>query len=199
VKRLALAAVAALAFAVLAAPAASENTTHHHTRPEARCLLGSFEVFSGRVWRPARWRRGAPPASTIAAAHARIGCAPTASHRKAMKATWRRDRAAYYQRRHYRLRWGRCTDAGPITDCIHGAALTYGADEGWMLAVMYCESTGNRYAHNASGAESWFQFLPSTWETTPYGGRDITSAKWQSLAAAWMDVVGRSGEWVCQG
>jgi len=102
VKRLALAAVAAVTLAIaLAAPAVSENSTAHHSRPEARCLLPSFEVFAAKVWAPKRWHRGAPPASTIAAAHRRIGCAPTKSHRVAMKHAWHRDRHAFYHRRHH--------------------------------------------------------------------------------------------------
>jgi hypothetical protein len=67
-----------------------------------------------------------------------------------------------------------------------------------MLSVSMCESTWNRFAVNgSSGSTGLFQFIPSTWATTPYGGRDIYSAKWQSLAAAWMWRQGRSGEWVC--
>jgi hypothetical protein len=117
-----------------------------------------------------------------------------------MKRTWRADKRDYFRHRAYKLRWGDCTDTGPVPDCIHGAALTYGADESWMLRVSYCESTWNRFAVNgSSGSTGLFQFIPSTWATTPYGGRDIYSAKWQSLAAAWMYVQGRSGEWVCSG
>lgn len=129
----------------------------------------------------------------------RIDRARGCGYRGKLLARWERDKRAFYRHRVYRLRWGNCGDSGPIRDCIHGAALTYGADEGWMLGVSLCESGWERYAHNPSGAESWFQFLPSTWATTPYGGRDITSAKWQSLAAAWMWTQGRQNEWVCQG
>lgn len=41
-----------------------------------------------------------------------------------------------------------------------------------------------------------FQFSWSTWGTTPYARRGSPkSAKWSSLAAAWMERHGRSGEW----
>lgn len=115
-----------------------------------------------------------------------------------LKVIWRHDKRQFYEYRRYKLRWGECSDSGPVPDCIHGATLTYGADEAWMLRVSYCESTWNRFAVNPSGSTGLFQFMPSTWATTPYGNRDIYSAKWQSLAAAWMQAVaGRSGEWVC--
>ena len=42
------------------------------------------------------------------------------------------------------------------------------------------------------------QFMPSTWNGTPYRARSIWSAKWSALAAAWMYNQKRSGEWVCK-
>jgi hypothetical protein len=107
VKRLALAAVAVIALASYATATAAQTTsTAQSTRapkPARTCLLPAFEVFSAKVWAPKRWERGAPPASTIEAAHRRIGCAPTSSHRTAMKRTWKRDRHAFYARRHLML------------------------------------------------------------------------------------------------
>lgn len=146
-KRLALVAVAALTLAIAtAAPAIPENTAHHNTPPEARCLLPSFEVFSGRVWRPAHWRRGDPPASTIAAAHRRIGCAASASHRHAMKAAWRQDRRAYNRYRELRL-----------------VAPYPGNGEWWAIPwpIVECESlsSGLWTAANPSGAVGPYQLL----------------------------------------
>lgn len=186
-----------LAFAFLA-PA-----SHHH---DAGAICGGHVVtakqtrgFAAKVWDLDRWRRGAPSERVRKAHHRHLRCAAGPNHRKVIRHRWRAHKRAFYRHRAYKLRWGDCTDAGPVPDCIHGAALTYGADESWMLRVSYCESTWNRYATNgSSGSTGLFQFLPSTWATTPYAGRSIWSVRWQSLAAAWMFVSGRSGEWVCQ-
>lgn len=49
----------------------------------------------------------------------------------------------------------------------------------------------------SSSASGLYQFLFSTWMSTPYGkaGFSIWSPYAQSLAAGWMHTVGRSGEW----
>lgn len=101
----ALATVVALAMAGIVATTAATSESKTNTKqsnpPEARCLLPSFEVFAAKVWAPRRWQRGAPPGATIAAAHRRIGCAPSPAHRHAMKAIWRADRRAFEKRGHY--------------------------------------------------------------------------------------------------
>lgn len=186
-----------IAMSATASPAAAP-TTIKPLGPPPQCTAKAFRVFSQAVWRLGAWERGKPPAKVIQAQRRLLACA-NAAHRKAMKRTWRKDKAAFYAHRSYKLRWGDCSHSGPVPDCIHGAALTYGADESWMLNVSMCESRWDRFAANPSGATGLFQFLPSTWATTPYGGRSIYSVKWQSLAGAWMQINGRSGEWVCQG
>lgn len=65
-----------------------------------------------------------------------------------------------------------------------------------LYRVMMGESGGNPYAQNASGASGLFQFMPSTWRGTPYGGCSIWDAKSQCYAAAWMFSQGRQREWV---
>jgi hypothetical protein len=65
-----------------------------------------------------------------------------------------------------------------------------------LYRVMMGESGGNPYAQNASGASGLFQFMPSTWRNTPYGGCSIWDAKSQCYAAAWMFSCGRQREWV---
>jgi hypothetical protein len=166
-----------------------------------RITASQAKSFIDRTWDPDRWQRkgGEPKPATIVAYRHRLKCAAGLGHRRAIRDHWRRDKRAFYRHRSYKLRWGDCSDAGPVSDCIHGAALTYGADEGWMLRVSYCESTWNRFAVNgSSGSSGLFQFIFSTWRTTPYGERSIWSVRWQSLAAAWMWKQGRSGEWVCE-
>lgn len=93
----------------------------------------------------------------------------------------------------------RCSQRNPRA-CVKRAILAYhlsGWQSSWMYRVAGCESTWNPYAHNSSGASGLYQFLPSTWATTPYGRHSIWSAKWQALAAAWMLRQGRSREWEC--
>jgi hypothetical protein len=85
--------------------------------------------------------------------------------------------------------------------CIHRAALKYRVPEGLLRRKAWCESRLNPRAYNAgSGAAGLFQFLSSTWWTTPYGRRSVWAAKWNALAAGWMHSarVGRGGEWSCR-
>jgi soluble lytic murein transglycosylase-like protein len=85
-----------------------------------------------------------------------------------------------------------------VVPCIRRAALRYRVSYQMLLRKARCESNLNPYARNPSGSSGLFQFLPSTWATTPYAGRSIWSARWNALAAGWMHAAGRGGEWVCQ-
>jgi hypothetical protein len=82
-------------------------------------------------------------------------------------------------------------------EAIHAAFVGHPA-LGWALRVAACESTFNPYAWNPSGASGLFQFMPSTWRTTPYGTASIWDPMAQALAARWMYENGRIGEWVCR-
>lgn len=80
---------------------------------------------------------------------------------------------------------------------IRKAARKYHQPVADAMRVAECESgfdPNNSYA----GHYGLFQFLPSTFATTPYRNRDIWSPKWNSYAAMWMWSVGRRGEWACQ-
>ena len=93
-----------------------------------------------------------------------------------------------------------CSQANP-RKCVRHAILVYrlkGANAAWMYRIAGCESTWNPYAKNASGSSGLFQFLPSTFAGTPYARHSIWSAKYNSLAAAWMVTQGRQSEWVCK-
>jgi hypothetical protein len=86
-----------------------------------------------------------------------------------------------------------------ILGFISDAAKKYGQSENAMVRVARCESTLNPCALNRSGPYyGLFQFLKSTWKTTPYGDRDIYDPEAQALAAAWMWKEGRKNEWACQ-
>lgn len=61
-----------------------------------------------------------------------------------------------------------------------------------------CESGVSTFARNRSGARGLYQFLPSTWASTPFEGFSIWSPYAQALAAGWMNTHGRGGEWVCR-
>lgn len=70
----------------------------------------------------------------------------------------------------------------------------------WALRVAKCESGYNPAAHNPSGASGLFQFLPSTFASTPIGkaGGSIWDPVASAQAAAWMYSQGRQNEWSCK-
>lgn len=86
-----------------------------------------------------------------------------------------------------------------IIDIIYEAAAYYGQNGDDMLRVARCES--NLDPNNVTPpyqASGLFQFLPSTWASTPYANQDIFDPEANAYAAAWMWSVGRRNEWVCQ-
>lgn len=85
-----------------------------------------------------------------------------------------------------------------VSEAINLAGATYGNGSTlWRKAR--CESGLNPQARNlSSAATGLYQFLPSTWASTPYAGFPITSPYANALAAGWMHRQGRGGEWVCQ-
>lgn len=90
-------------------------------------------------------------------------------------------------------------EADGIIGIIYAAADAYGQPREDMLRVAKCESVLNPNAVNASsGASGLFQFMPSTWETTPYADQDIFDPVANANAAAWMWDNGRRNEWTCQ-
>jgi len=90
----------------------------------------------------------------------------------------------------------RCSQARPVP-CIRAAAGRYRQPVADMLRVARCESGLDPY-NSYAGHFGLFQFLRSTWATTPYRGRWIFSARYQALAAAWAWSVRRRSEWACQ-
>lgn len=81
---------------------------------------------------------------------------------------------------------------------ITQAANKYNQSPEDMLRVAQCESNLDPYAVNPSGSYGLFQFIRSTWKSTPYGKEDIFDPQANSEAAAWMWSQGRKSEWVCQ-
>jgi hypothetical protein len=86
-----------------------------------------------------------------------------------------------------------------ILGFISKAAKEYGQSENVMVRVARCESTLNPCALNPDGPYyGLFQYLKSTWRTTPFGDRDIYDPEAQALATGWMWKEGRKNEWACQ-
>jgi hypothetical protein len=85
-----------------------------------------------------------------------------------------------------------------VSEAIGLACATYG-DCSTLWRKARCESGLNAGARNlSSAATGLFQFMPSTFNSTPYGGFSIYSPYANALAAGWMHAHGRGGEWVCQ-
>jgi uncharacterized protein YraI len=100
---------------------------------------------------------------------------------------------------------GTSTDGGSnagsndIVSIIYAAADRYGQPRADMLRVARCESNLNPRARNASsGASGLFQFIPSTWQSTPYRDQNIFDPWASANAAGWMWANGRRNEWSCQ-
>lgn len=94
----------------------------------------------------------------------------------------------------YRLRH-RCNHS--VTACIDRAAHLHRVNASMLRGRAWCESRLDPGASNGTHF-GLFQFAPSTYASTPYARRgSIWSAKWNALAAAWMQRVGRGNEWVC--
>lgn len=97
---------------------------------------------------------------------------------------------------------GRCKNRHSeqeILRFIARAAKKYGQSKKAMERVARCESALDPCAVNRSGPYyGLFQFLKSTWKTTPYKNRSIWDPEAQALAAAWMWKQGRKNEWACQ-
>lgn len=83
------------------------------------------------------------------------------------------------------------------------ASVAYRVSFNTLYRKASCETGGtlSPFAYNRSShASGLFQFLPSTWRSTPYGRYSIWDPYANALAAAWMHspAVGRGGEWVCR-
>jgi hypothetical protein len=114
---------------------------------------------------------------------------------------WRAQHRLVTALRH-RLRQQRRTllSSPTVSEAINLAAATYGhSDELWRKAR--CETGGSfdpRSRNLSSAASGLFQFLGSTWRSTPYAGFSVFSPYANALAAGWMHAHGRGGEWACQ-
>jgi len=85
-----------------------------------------------------------------------------------------------------------------IVQIIYDAAARYGQSGEDMLRVARCESGLYPYAEGRLGELGIFQFMTSTWATTPYANFDIFDPWASANATGWMWANGRRAEWVCQ-
>jgi hypothetical protein len=91
------------------------------------------------------------------------------------------------------------TSENEILGYIAAAARKYDQSKQAMVRVARCESGLDPCAVNRSGPYyGLFQFLKSTWRSTPYGDQDIFDPQAQALAAGWMWEQGRKDEWACK-
>ena len=82
---------------------------------------------------------------------------------------------------------------------IDQAAHKYGQSKSTMIRVARCESNLDPCAVNRKGPYyGLYQYLKSTWRSTPYGDRDIYDPKAQAMATGWMWKQGRKNEWACK-
>jgi hypothetical protein len=82
---------------------------------------------------------------------------------------------------------------------IRRAARKYGQSRKAMIRVARCESNLDPCAYNRSGPYyGLYQYLKSTWKSTPYHNHDIYDPKAQALATGWMWKQGRKNEWACK-
>jgi hypothetical protein len=85
-----------------------------------------------------------------------------------------------------------------IHEAIALASTVYRVPYSTLNRKAWCESRFSPSARNPSGAMGLFQFLGSTWRTTPFAGFSPYDPLAAALAAGWMHLVGRGGEWSCR-
>jgi soluble lytic murein transglycosylase-like protein len=67
------------------------------------------------------------------------------------------------------------------------------------LRIMNCESLGDPYAYNRSGASGLFQLMPIWYQGgTPYGTFDPFNPEMNVAAAAWLWSTSGWAPWVCR-
>jgi uncharacterized protein YraI len=85
-----------------------------------------------------------------------------------------------------------------IIAIIYAAAREFGLDGAEMVRIARCESNLDPYNVTPPyAATGLFQFLPSTWASTPYAHDNIFDPALNAQAAAWMWTHGRRNEWEC--
>jgi len=69
----------------------------------------------------------------------------------------------------------------------------------WAEKIAFCESTYDPNAVNPySGAQGLFQFLPTTWQGTPFASASPFDPRANAQAAAWLLQAYGPSQWECQ-
>lgn len=88
--------------------------------------------------------------------------------------------------------------SGTIAQIIQQAFAPLGsAAVTWAERVAMCESTDNPDAHNSDGAAGLFQFMPTTWASSPYAADSVYDPVANARAAAWLYRRSGPGAWSC--
>ena len=84
-----------------------------------------------------------------------------------------------------------------VSKCfIKRAARHFGQSKRLAFHIAHRESRFNfRVTNASSGAAGLFQFMPTTWRSTPYRARSAYNPRWASLAAMWMWKRGGYHHW----
>ena len=91
-------------------------------------------------------------------------------------------------KRHGHTRIARCF--------IYRAARHYRQSTQQALSIAHRESRLNwRATNSSSGAAGLYQFMPRTWQSTPYRHHSPYHPKWAALAAMWMWKRGGYSHW----
>lgn len=88
----------------------------------------------------------------------------------------------------------------PVADVptlIVQAARRWGVSPSWALAVAWCESRYSPTARGSAGEMGVFQFLPSTFATTPYRHGNPWDAATNIEAAMWLVTTEGPRHWTC--
>ena len=79
---------------------------------------------------------------------------------------------------------------------IRRAARHYDQSTSLAFHIAHRESRYNwRVTNSSSGAAGLFQFMPRTWQSTPYRRHSPYHPRWASLAAMWMWKRGGYSHW----
>jgi soluble lytic murein transglycosylase-like protein len=91
-------------------------------------------------------------------------------------------------------------EADTTVDAIE-YGISLGLPRAWAYRVSWCESRHQPGAYNrSSGASGLYQFIPSTWRTTPQGRAGLSpfDPYANAAAAAWLYRTGGPGHWSCR-
>lgn len=189
---------ALLGSSIANAPASVQGESPHWV--ENGCVKSKGSVAAKRLARKA-WKKPSGPSQIDKLRFRNLKrCAKTEYQSDVrFPAIWKfYERKFEYHRYVSRLR--QACDQAPtssVKKCIKLASVLHSYPLTILNRIAYCESRYNPWASNGA-YYGLFQFHPNTFASTPYGGKDIFSAKWNSLAAAWKMSKHGTGEWACQ-